>query len=797
MIFSCFALAAVMKTVDFGPATVGGYTCFDVKSKTGEPVVKVEYANHPDGLTGKGDFTRESSARYLGSDVDLPVLPGNVNRHEIYRIGRTGRFVGPLIQGQARYARISVEPDDAQVEIENFTLTNVEVYATEPTVGEFRCSDERLNRLWEAGVQACRIASFPNHDAWKAVGGKLLPRKLRKGSSRGWCRTVSPADGTLEVVYEFDANPHFPVGYFVVLAGERSKSVEERSTNALKLVSLPIRKGERFGFEVRKESWPMIDSVAIRGADGKEVFREDFDGGLADWEYTRTLPFIADGAKRDRLVWSGDLWWAERSVFHAFSPDVPYLRDSLKMLAFNQTPEGFVHACPYPENSEPPESGDYGPWASDEFAAWLVPAAWDYLLYTGDAATLREIYPAIRRLMAYLKSNCRADGIFGQREETSKHALSERLGDCSHRLYMNVLLWKCYVDAAAIAAELGEEAESWRDDAQRLAAAIRANFWDAKKRHFNYSLEAQRFQAIANAFTMATGFLTAEEARVLAPKLVRLGVGKFQALIIRGKFGYGFGSGALDSIEGTNWLRMVDPSWPGAHCTTECMYLMTKGWWDESHPDTAISGQLSDYVLGLRPAEPGYRKWTFDPKPGKLTFAEGKVPTPRGVFEVGWKRKGGKLACRVREPGKDVREFELPVSVEPDVDAAAGVGSGQFEIVDFQTDPADDEYGHIEQVIDLGRIVAVPSVRFSPSQRFDGWPGNLTIEGAAEPDKFTRLKKLDRFERKNELVVDLGTVVGAPRVRYLRLSTTNPGGSWMGSCFNLQFAKIVIVIQEE
>jgi len=240
-------------TVDLGAQTVGGYAVFDVTEKVGEPVLTIEYACHPNGLTGKGDFQRETSARYLGERFDLPVLPGNINRHEIYRIGRTGRFVAPLIQGQERYARFHVEPKDAAVTIADFCISNAQVFAAEPLVGSFRCSDERLNKLWKASVWTCRLASFPNHDAWKNAGGRLMPRKLEKGESEGWCKTFAPDDGTLEVTYEFDANPHFPVGRFDVLTGIQRKAIVQDGTNVLKSLKLPIRAGERFGFSVERK----------------------------------------------------------------------------------------------------------------------------------------------------------------------------------------------------------------------------------------------------------------------------------------------------------------------------------------------------------------------------------------------------------------------------------------------------------------------------------------------------------------------------------------------------------------
>ena len=780
-------------TVDLGAQTVGGYAVFDVASKTGEPVLTIEYACHPNGLTGKGDFQRETSARYLGKQFDLPVLPGNVNRHEIYRIGRTGRFVAPLIQGQERYARFHVEPKDASVTITNFAITNAEVFAAEPLAGSFRCSDERLNKLWDASVWTCRLASFPNHDAWKNAGGRLMPRKLEKGEPDGWCKTFAPDDGTLEVTYEFDANPHFPVGKFDVLTGIQRTAVVQDGTNVLKTLKLLIREGERFGFAVEKESWPMIDTVVIRNKDGKVVFRDDFDGSLDGWEFTRTRAYIADGAKRDRLVWSGDLWWAERNIFHAFAPTVPYIRDSIRMLAENQTPEGYVQACPFPESHRPLKSLELGPWESDEFAAWLVPVAWDYLLYTGDAETVREVYPAIRRLMDYLMANREPDGLFRMRPGYSKSIGGDRLGYVEHVTYMNLLLWMCYRDAAAIADELKErDAARWRKEQTVLADTIRKRLWNADGRHFKASLENPGFRVLDNSFAFAIGFLTEEEANTLAPRLTRFGVGKIQALILRGKFEYGYGTSAVKTFDGSNWLKVLEDSWPGAHCTTECMFMMTKSWWDESHPDTAMAGQLSDYILGVRPTSPGYRTWTFEPRPGNLTFAEGRVPTPRGFIEARWERVGDRLKCRVKAPGEAERNFEIALPKEPDLSASDALREGVLEIYDSFSDTSVSSNSYSELEFDIGKVAGIRQICLTPTDNNVGWPGNLKVEVSDRPGRWTLVREFETLPRQ-QTDIDLSTVVGATRGRYIRLSATKLGPAWLVNNFNLQFGKVTVL----
>ncbi len=355
-----------------------------------------------------------------------------------------------------------------------------------------------------------------------------------------------------------------------------------------------------------------------------------------------TYAYLSDGAKRDRLVWSGDLWWAQRNMYAAWGYDNPYMPGSLRMLAENHTPEGYIQACPYPESHGPLPSGDYGPFASDEFAAWFAPVLWDHILHSGDRALAIELFPPMRNLIAYLRSHCRADGLFEQRPETSKHASSLDFGEAStwHRAYMNILLWKTYLDAASLAEWLGEEAQAteWRAAADSLAPVIRKAFWNAGEGRFLGALEGDLYQGEANALALATRFCTLEEADAIRRTIVRHPHGKFQALFIRGLFEYGFADDAMAHLWEHGWKDVLDPGWQGPRLTSECMSLHTRGWGDEAHPDTAIAGILTNYILGVVPTAPGFAMYNVHPQPSAgVTSASGIVPTPWGRIHVSWR----------------------------------------------------------------------------------------------------------------------------------------------------------------
>jgi hypothetical protein len=196
--------------LDFGAQSLGGYAVFRVKAKTGQPVVRLAYACHPDGLSETGCFKRETSARYLGPTIDLPVLPGNVNRHELYTIAREGVFIAPLIQGQTRYVRLQLDTPDTSVDIDTVMMVNSGVYDNSTHDGFFLCSDERLNRLWYISTWTMQIASLPDHNAFKTIEGWLSPRKLKHADDINLSRKGAEwQDVVIETVFEIRKNPHF------------------------------------------------------------------------------------------------------------------------------------------------------------------------------------------------------------------------------------------------------------------------------------------------------------------------------------------------------------------------------------------------------------------------------------------------------------------------------------------------------------------------------------------------------------------------------------------------------------
>jgi alpha-L-rhamnosidase len=69
---------------------------------------------------------------------------------------------------------------------------------------------------------------------------------------------------------------------------------------------------------------------------------------------------------------------------------------------------------------------------------------------------------------------------------------------------------------------------------------------------------------------------------------------------------------------------------------------------------------LTQYILGVRPLEPGYAKILIAPEPTTLTWAQGKVPTPAGPIECYWRNLDDRFELSVSVPRNRALRIELP-----------------------------------------------------------------------------------------------------------------------------------------
>ncbi len=109
-----------------------------------------------------------------------------------------------------------------------------------------------------------------------------------------------------------------------------------------------------------------------------------------------------------------------------------------------------------------------------------------------------------------------------------------------------------------------------------------------------------------------------------------------------------------------------DRSW--RHMVEDVGTTMTLEAWDQKYKPNqdwnhawgaAPANVLPRKVLGVEPLEAGFKKVLIHPRPGKLSWAKGKVPTVRGPVIISWKN-GDKFQLTVELPPQTSGQVELP-----------------------------------------------------------------------------------------------------------------------------------------
>jgi hypothetical protein len=374
---------------------------------------------------------------------------------------------------------------------------------------------------------------------------------------------------------------------------------------------------------------------------------------------------IADGAKRDRMIWVGD---------NAVSNPVSYLttgetdpaKSGVEFMAKGQAPSGQIPGLYLTD-----KYGYHMGWG--EYAAWWVNNYWTHYLYTGDRSFLDRWYPAMRKNLAWFAGQVGGDDLLNV--SAGGHWGYGLSGKTSYDNALYVLVLRQAVQVATAEGDKAS-ADAYAVQADKVAAAVNATLWDTAADAYVVKPGESRHPQDGNAMAVVAGVATGERARSVL---------RFFA----DKMGTEHGDVTVDTAGGAV-PRYVSPfvsyqelrayaSQADADDTARALDLIRRTWvpmlqgtdsglmWE----NTSLAGrpQLGSYtslahgwsagptayltneVLGVTPTSGGFATATVLPHPAPgLDWAQGRVPTPHGDLETAWKQADGHLALRVVAP---------------------------------------------------------------------------------------------------------------------------------------------------
>ena len=369
-----------------------------------------------------------------------------------------------------------------------------------------------------------------------------------------------------------------------------------------------------------------------------------------DCPYYEQLQYIMDA--RSQILYT-----------YAISADDSLARKCIDDLARSQRYDGLLN-CSYP---------NMNPNVIPGFSIYYILMVHDHMMYFGDTDLVAAYMGTIDRILHFFEMNLTPEGyvgsIGGVNEQErfwsyidwaaswNESSGMPTAGLGGRPVTMETLLYIYGLQhAARLAAYIGRngEAERYRKMAQRAGSAV-MKYCRGRNGMITDGPGVEEYSQHVQVFAILTGLVSPEEGRIHLQKTivhpddyaqctVAMRFYLFRALEMTGLY-------ACTDRYYETWRRMIR-----LHCTTSIeseTYARS-----ECHAWGAlILYELPSVTLGVRPAEPGYRKIRICPVPGYMTRASGTVRTPKGDVTVSWRMDNGRMQL----------QYELPEGLEAEV----------------------------------------------------------------------------------------------------------------------------------
>ncbi|MGB6727771.1 MAG: trehalase family glycosidase [Terracidiphilus sp.] len=378
---------------------------------------------------------------------------------------------------------------------------------------------------------------------------------------------------------------------------------------------------------------------------------------------------LIDGAKRDRLVWPGDLGVSALTAYVS-TGDTLSIKNDLDTL-FSQ--QDYAGGLPYVG----PEASDGT--TSDTYHLWTLDAVVDYYLYSGDRAWLLAHWSQIQRAIQFSSAKVDADGLMS----VNLTADWGRKSSGGEEISANALLYHVLQGTSFLATVEGDSALAAQYDMQasRLRVAIQSKLWnDAAGMYMDVpgsSLYPQDGNALALWFGIPES--QAQCSRIssnlrsrwnsfgaLAPELPGTIVPFPGSMEVFAHFAAGEDRNALDLIQ-LEWGYMLTN--PLGTCSTFWEGYLQDGTFNYSGSLTSLAhgwstgptGALTQYVGGIGPELSTSVQFHFIPHVGNLSYASATVPLPQGTVKASWSLVSGEFAANVDAPVSMSGRYGVPV----------------------------------------------------------------------------------------------------------------------------------------
>jgi hypothetical protein len=361
---------------------------------------------------------------------------------------------------------------------------------------------------------------------------------------------------------------------------------------------------------------------------------------LCAWETYFDTPYY------EQLQYVGDTR-IQALITLYMSDDDRLVRQAIEHFDLSRIPEG-ITASRYPS-----DLGQYIPTFSPIWVAMVH----DFWMHRDDPEFVRGFLPGIRAVVSWFERRVDESGMLGPiswwpyvdwAREWERGVPPG--GAEGHSTVISLQFVYALDRAAELEEALGVSAlaDRYRRLAEKVRDAVRSRSWDAARKLFRDTPEARTYSQQANVMAVLTDAVPPAEQkavleRVLSDATLTQSTYYFSYYQLEALRKAGLGDRYVAQL--APWRGMLALGLTTVPETPEPTRSDSHAW--SAHPNYGLLAT----VLGVRPAEPGFKKVRIAPHLGPLRRAEGRVPHPRGAIVVRLARtEGGGLRGEVTLP---------------------------------------------------------------------------------------------------------------------------------------------------
>ena len=361
---------------------------------------------------------------------------------------------------------------------------------------------------------------------------------------------------------------------------------------------------------------------------------------LCAWETYFDTPYY------EQLQYVGDTR-IQALITLYMSNDDRLVRQAIEHFDLSRIPEG-ITASRYPS-----DLGQYIPTFSPIWVAMVH----DYWMHRDAPEYVRGFLPGIRSVLGWFERRVDETGLLGSIPWWPYVDWARGWGRGvppggaeGHSTVISLQFVYALERAAELEEELGVPglADRYRSLAQKVRDAVRSRSWNPARGLFRDTPEGDTYSQQANVMAVLTDAVApADQAavmeRVLSDATLTQSTYYFSYYQLEALRKAGLGERYIDQL--APWRGMLDLGLTTVPETPEPTRSDSHAW--SAHPNYGLLAT----VLGVRPAEPGFKRVRIAPHLGPLQRAEGRVPHPLGAIVLRLARtEGGGLRGEVTLP---------------------------------------------------------------------------------------------------------------------------------------------------